>query len=868
MVFNPVFFDNANGNNELNFFAKPQKISASNYLFANILNVYTSDIASVNKIGEGAKEKSSEITSLIENIFGLKIQGKAQSFEKVISEEQYVKLTELISEFIGTEGETKKSLTEIEEESGKAFALSDERQMLMLFAQREKEGVKISAFAANKNDAEVQSSLAEFIKSISEGKLSLNKLFEKQNNAGSKVKVFELSSKIEKATEFFDEKSWGDFDVESAKRNVARAIEKENVKKETEFKEAGGSLENVLAAIGIFGGSEEINKILERGNIEEIKKIIAGMEEKKAGLEKQFEIVAKSLDKLEAIAEKITENKISEKGAALLAGVRKELGKIIGTGKTAINLKKSFAALENKIKSISNAIEKINLKRNVYRTTVNAIKSNFENIEREFGTIAGATGKENPEIKVFGEKLKNLGNAISELSENKSFSSKTEIPKIKIARLQVRQLTNELQSLREKVFEKEQIVSRTASEGNALGKVKEAINKLARVEAIYTEAENEAEINSQIEKVARELKAIKNELKQSAISFEKVMRQTNKIIEANAFPESDKAKKSKKKNGINSGTVAGKKSVTDIKEKISLHNTEKKSSNTKIENRKEENNGNAKDFVFTEKNEKEFSELPNKGISRGFTLLENNLSKETVKVPIIHKNEIIKRLANFIQKKERTSIEFQLNPEHLHNTEKKSSDTKIENRKEENNGGVKDFVFTEKNEKEFSELPKKGISRGFTLLENHLSKETVKLPVIHKNEIIKRLANFIQKKERTSIEFQLNPEHLGKVKVALDLLHHDIVKANISVETHHAKALMENNLNELVAQLNKNGIQFSEVNINLTQNWQKQDKNSKMFGKANKKYLSNKSAGEVEEIIETEQSEPRMFGYNTYEFLA
>ena len=192
-------------------------------------------------------------------------------------------------------------------------------------------------------------------------------------------------------------------------------------------------------------------------------------------------------------------------------------------------------------------------------------------------------------------------------------------------------------------------------------------------------------------------------------------------------------------------------------------------------------------------------------------------------------------------------------------TGKHSTETKTEILK---NSASNDF----RNLSELSKIAR--YEKPFTHLGEHATKETaMKLPKVHVDNVVKHLADFIQKQERNSIEFQLNPEHLGKVKVALDLID-NVVKAHISVDTQNAKVLIENNLNELQSQLAKSGIQFGEVSIGLNQNWQKHERNSRASFKQGKRVTKVNDAGDVAEHGEVERSEPRLFGYNTYEFLA
>jgi len=127
-------------------------------------------------------------------------------------------------------------------------------------------------------------------------------------------------------------------------------------------------------------------------------------------------------------------------------------------------------------------------------------------------------------------------------------------------------------------------------------------------------------------------------------------------------------------------------------------------------------------------------------------------------------------------------------------------------------------------------------------------------------EMMKEVSQFIQQKDKTSIVLQITPEHLGAVKIALEVVD-EIVTAKIEVNNQAAREVLENNAKQLQAQLNQNGVNVNSINISLSNFEHKQKQN---FVPQRKKSFGYSEEREIEE----KSSNEKRFGYNTIEYLA
>ncbi|MGE5679450.1 MAG: flagellar hook-length control protein FliK [Bacillota bacterium] len=135
------------------------------------------------------------------------------------------------------------------------------------------------------------------------------------------------------------------------------------------------------------------------------------------------------------------------------------------------------------------------------------------------------------------------------------------------------------------------------------------------------------------------------------------------------------------------------------------------------------------------------------------------------------------------------------------------------------------------------------------------------LKTVKAAEVMKEISKFIEQGNGAhSLTLKIDPESLGTVKIALDVID-KLVHAKIEVENEAAKKMVENNLNQLYNSLNQNGIQLSSLNISLAS--YEQQKQGKANSPKKKIITQNEEAG----ASEAEINESRKMGYNTYEYL-
>lgn len=132
---------------------------------------------------------------------------------------------------------------------------------------------------------------------------------------------------------------------------------------------------------------------------------------------------------------------------------------------------------------------------------------------------------------------------------------------------------------------------------------------------------------------------------------------------------------------------------------------------------------------------------------------------------------------------------------------------------------------------------------------------------IKTSEIIQEFTKFVQQGEKQSISFQLTPENLGKVKLVVDLVAEQI-NTRIEVENEQVKQFIQSNIEQLKQSLQSSGIQISNVSISLKDFDQQFSKNS-----TQKKKINARISKISEENIQP-QTNQKLMGYNTYEFLA
>lgn len=130
--------------------------------------------------------------------------------------------------------------------------------------------------------------------------------------------------------------------------------------------------------------------------------------------------------------------------------------------------------------------------------------------------------------------------------------------------------------------------------------------------------------------------------------------------------------------------------------------------------------------------------------------------------------------------------------------------------------------------------------------------------LVKSTDVIKEISRFIEKNEGHSLTIKIDPESLGTVKIALDVVD-KLVHANIEVENEAAKKMVESNLNQLYSQLSQSGIQLNSLNISLANQEGKQNKNF-----SGRKRQSNNDF--ETDFDQANVSDAKQMGYNTYEY--
>jgi flagellar hook-length control protein FliK len=100
-----------------------------------------------------------------------------------------------------------------------------------------------------------------------------------------------------------------------------------------------------------------------------------------------------------------------------------------------------------------------------------------------------------------------------------------------------------------------------------------------------------------------------------------------------------------------------------------------------------------------------------------------------------------------------------------------------------------------------------------------------------------------------SVTLQLNPEHLGTARVHLTV-QDDVVSARVVVESHHAKAVVEGSLNELLTQFERANIRVEQIQIAVSGEWQNSEHNRRQFWHAPRSSARlTKDSGDVSDSI-------------------
>lgn len=137
--------------------------------------------------------------------------------------------------------------------------------------------------------------------------------------------------------------------------------------------------------------------------------------------------------------------------------------------------------------------------------------------------------------------------------------------------------------------------------------------------------------------------------------------------------------------------------------------------------------------------------------------------------------------------------------------------------------------------------------------------------IVKAAELVKEISKYIQTQDKNSLTINLDPEHLGKVKIMMEVTD-KVVKAHIEVDNEVAKHMVETNIKDLQTSTQKNGLELGQVNISLSNTEQK---NQKHFADKNKNSDKKSNQGLDENIVEdNENQQIKNLGYNTMEYVA
>jgi len=190
-----------------------------------------------------------------------------------------------------------------------------------------------------------------------------------------------------------------------------------------------------------------------------------------------------------------------------------------------------------------------------------------------------------------------------------------------------------------------------------------------------------------------------------------------------------------------------------------------------------------------------------------------------------------------------------------------------ESKEEESGFDSKQNTFSKNNEQNTQHTDKNNDENIFVknefkekiIQEINIKNENVK--TIKQTEILREVTRFLSKGEVKTIEFKIHPESLGRLKIQVEMID-NALKANIEVDSPAAKTMIENNISQLHQALQQNGLTYNSINITLSNQEQKSNKNIAQHKKRN-----NTEQNENPDL-EKEESKIKKMGYNTLEFLA
>ena len=204
-------------------------------------------------------------------------------------------------------------------------------------------------------------------------------------------------------------------------------------------------------------------------------------------------------------------------------------------------------------------------------------------------------------------------------------------------------------------------------------------------------------------------------------------------------------------------------------------------------------------------------------------------------------------------------IESAINSEKNNNTYQHSSESNEKSTSNDNMAKINSHSMTEL-KTSFGEAIDKNMQK--TTIENRQNSMNETIKTIQHYELQDELKKIMMTPESKNITLKLSPENLGKVNVTIDIAD-NVMNTKVNVETESVKQLVQSTSESLRNSLNENGIQLASFTVNLSS---AEDKNNNRHViKAKRKNNHSSDNFTVEnEAVEIKQ---KNFGYNTYDYI-
>ncbi len=133
--------------------------------------------------------------------------------------------------------------------------------------------------------------------------------------------------------------------------------------------------------------------------------------------------------------------------------------------------------------------------------------------------------------------------------------------------------------------------------------------------------------------------------------------------------------------------------------------------------------------------------------------------------------------------------------------------------------------------------------------------------LIHVSDLTEEIKSFFIKNDKSGITLKLTPEHLGKVKLLIDV-HESSVTAKIEVENESVQQVVNSNIEQLRQSFIQNGLQLTSFTVSLLGSENKYSNKPE----SRRKYHTHEI--DLNSEAKSESIKIKKMGYNTYEFLA